>query len=60
MKDDLAVSRPTASQMMKAFREQCQGFLEDFPVEAGGPGVQVKVMELRVCFHLSNVCQIFF
>ena len=48
MKEDLDISKPSASQMMKAFREQCQGFLDDFPVEAGGPGVQVKIMELRV------------
>ena len=45
---------------MKAFTGSVKVFSEDFPVEAGGPGVQVKVMELRVCFHLSNVCQIFF
>ncbi|XP_066923368.1 uncharacterized protein [Clytia hemisphaerica] len=43
------LSKTTIGQMLKSLREQCQGYLQDFPIEVGGPGIQVKIEMIKKC-----------
>ncbi|XP_066928349.1 uncharacterized protein [Clytia hemisphaerica] len=47
--NNVDVSQPTVSEMVKGLREQCQAFLEDQPPLIGGPGNPVEIKILKRC-----------